>query len=313
MALPWGAIGRRSRLLRQCPEALLWMAGLAACIATAACTRIPDPQSFNFPLTVRKERVLRTSSDPVAVAWSADGSRIAAAIEYGSQIVVWDRSGRRLYEFPVGPGTGPNVQGSLAFGEGNSQVLFVPPRAAPSDVALSVYDVTSGQVVRNVTGPEPGLGAPFNQAGDFTTSPEQGLLATDTLHRGSKGVNVAIFDTSDWRFIRGFPILRGPTSLNFFAKGQKIVAGSVWGVATVLDAASTGPPRQFQALGAANAGPDVSAVAGSPDGELIFVGCAGQLDAVVLRAADGVQTASFPIGRASRRPRGIQKGVMWLF
>jgi hypothetical protein len=102
-------------------------AGLMAGLALSSCS-VASPQRVNFPLTVHKDKLLPLGDpnrkqggygEAIAVNWSPDGSRIAAASTYGGTLTVWNSSGHRLQEIPV-VGGGPAYSGSIAFAGGGA-------------------------------------------------------------------------------------------------------------------------------------------------------------------------------------------------
>ena len=283
-------------LTRRARSSLELVAALVLSLSAPACSRV---EGINFPLTVQKVLVIPTptgwmqpSNQPVAVAWSPDGSKIAAVTGFGTEISIWNDRGRRLSHFSVDRRA--IIQSPIAFVAGSSQLLIGPPHDADADVTLSVRDSTSGQIVHNVGGPTPGGGRDANYSYSFSLSPDRGFLAVELPGFEPTGPDIAIFNTSDWRLISKYKLKGGAASHAFFDGGNKLLVG---GSAAsdcdvyIIDLKSADPPRQIKAF--AESG-QVAAVAGSPDGKLIFAGT-GTLPAKVLRASDGATVASFPV------------------
>jgi WD40 repeat protein len=240
-----------------------------------------------------------TGSQASAVAWSPDGSRLAAALENGTRIGVWDGAGRKLSEFPVGSG-GPDVNSPLAFVAGSSQLMFDPPYGAADDVILSVRDASTGQIVKNIKAVLAAGASRLYYGHGFAISPDQELLAVKTLADGGVG-DVSIANTKSGTLTRKYMVGEGALSVNFLAHGSRLVVGSGDGVVGILNPSSSAPPRLFKTF---QSHIGVGSVAGSPDGRLIFAGGAFVVspngpkdladDVHVVRVSDGALIASFP-------------------
>jgi WD40 repeat protein len=107
---------------------------------------------------------------------------------------------------------------------------------------------------------------------------------------------IVAVETSGWKVVHAYPMLDGATALNLFAGGREIVAGSFNGEVETWDLSSNQPPRRLTAFPGGRGAPMVEAVAGSPDGRLIFAGGGSGIPAVVLRSSDGAKVATFPYG-----------------
>lgn len=303
-------------------------AALAVCVVVASCSRV-NIDSVNFPFTLKKEMELSTPGGAVALAWSPDGSRIAAASDYGQTLTVWDSSGRQLKEMHRNGG-GPILERSIAFANGSSELLF-PPDGADENQALSIWGVDSGKVVGSVIGPAPSKAAGSNLARHFSTLDAAHLLAIQTSGSADApgATNVAMYNTTNWQIFHGYYVDEGPTALSAFYNGSHIAVGSGSGVVTLLDASNVGDTRQFRAYEKSNFGEiSIGAIAGSPDGSLVFVGANGgaltgpeagteqaanwsnsAVIAQVLRSSDGRRVGAFSpavrsIWQAAWDPKG---------
>jgi WD40 repeat protein len=280
-------------------------------------------QSGGISLSVHKEFDLATPGAAVAVAWSIDGSRLAAASNYGSDMTVWDGSGRLINKFKLGGG--PTVGGSLEFIGGSSQLLFPPPGHPGDDSSLEVWDVATGRIIRSVTGPAPGEDYSVNLAKHFMISPDQKLAAAVP----TVGGKVITYETKDWRVLQTTKIDGGVFSLCTFADGRLVAVGSFLGPVSVLDAMSGAMVTAIHAYDASEFGYlSIGAIAGSPSGDLLFAGV-GSVDlsgahyqeaaakawqksiepARVFRVQEGTQVASLtaataPIRHAVWDPKG---------
>jgi WD40 repeat protein len=262
--------------------------GVAAALLLVGCS---DAQvtSHNFPLTLRQTEVIATPNTVSAVAWSPDGAKLAAAIDAGTKIVVWDRAGHLLSQFDVDSG-GPETNLPIAFVAGAWELVFAPPQSAGDKVALSIRDAASGRVISNIELSE----QPPSPAIDFAVSQDQRFVALFTA--SSRELPVAEVRAAG-AAVKRWPVGKGPDSVSFFAGGRKLVVSSLDGIVHVLDPRSSSLPAEFKAFQSRDA---AEVVAGSPDGKLILAGVWGtNPDSVrVLDANDGKLVASFPATHA---------------
>jgi WD40 repeat protein len=233
--------------------------------------------------TISSEPAVITSpSAAIAVAWSADGSRIAAASNYGRQITVWDKFGRQLRLIDT-QAEGPVLGASIAFGANRSQVVYDPPGNASSDVALAVWDVDSGKIVKLIRGPcTNGAVLPGANRGEIYTSDPKGryiVSVSQAAREASVTCNgVVVYSTLDWSIVGGLRVKTDPGAVGTFENGRVIIFDSGDGDVTLFDAACIHPPVTFQAYERVKFGTrDVLAVAGSPDGRFFLASAGGGL------------------------------------
>lgn len=319
------------------PRAAIWAAAAwVASLAVTACGAGASHEqnaSVNFPLTIKKELALRAPSQdtalfsspdtPLAIAWSPHGTRIAAASNYGGTLTVWDSSGRLISQAKR-MGNGPVLDGSIAFADGSSHLLFPPPFGSSDKVALSMWDAGSGAPSGVVRKPDPGPNGFLSPVSHFAVSPDQASLVA-MMNRGQAAgmvERVVTYDAKTWSPLRSVDIDTINTSFGIFGAGQLIVVGSTDGSVTVVDLTGKSPPRRIQAF---DDDPNLGEVwiggaAGSPDGQLVFAGAKVVMHgsapeflksasaiptARVLRASDGLQVATF---RYPASPGGANVG-----
>src|SRR5207302_1274967 len=119
-----------------------------ACISCFAFTTGRSHPPDRFSVEVVPQIDLPTPGAGVAVAWSEDGSRVAVASDYGSVLSIWDRSGQLVNRIRR-DGGGPTLEGSLAFVENSSKLVFPPPGAANSG-RLVILDSLSGATITEI-------------------------------------------------------------------------------------------------------------------------------------------------------------------
>jgi WD40 repeat protein len=244
-----------------------------------AATSQPGESTIN----VQKQFDLSMQSAAVALAWSRDGSALAAAGNYGSTLTVWDTSGHLINQI-ARSGDGPALGGALAFVEGTSQLVFPPPAGADHAVAVAVWDVSTGRIIRTENGPQPDDDHATNLAQHFVTSPDQGLLAIAT-RAGRRQKNLIVYDTRSWKMLHTDQITSGISSISIFAEGRMLGLGATkGGTVEVRDAVSGEIINTIAAYGESEYGSfAITALAGSPSGDLIMTG----VGLVVLRGQSG--------------------------
>jgi WD40 repeat protein len=301
-----------------------------AAIFTNGCSN-PHSGDRNFPVEIKRDFDVQTSGAAVAVTWSPDGTRLAAASDYGEILSVWDNAGHPVQQIKRA-GDGPILEGSIAFAHGASELLFAPPAGAPDGIALNVWDIGSGRIVSAIAGPEPGKSKFFNRAKFFINTPDQHFLIVGTSPAGPHldfDKNIAVYDTSNWQIESSAKINSGIFSLNTFSAGQKITVGSSSNAIYIFDNMSSLSSKEYSSDKPSEYGDYiVQAVAGSPDGNTIL-GSVGMLlfkegdiraagptawqssiDPVwALRTSDGTRVASLkmakpPIRQAVWDPKG---------
>jgi WD40 repeat protein len=288
-----------------------------------------------------------TRSAVVALAWSQNGQRLAAAYDYGNILTVWNSSGRKLTQFRNQAVGGPALGGgALIFLRGSSQLALPPPVDSINDAAIGLWDASMGAIVRTVPGPAPAnpdLPGTFpNAAWNLATTPDQARLAAASGEGGIRNrysYNLWIYDTETWRRLSSLKLVGGIKSLAYFNGGRLVAIGSSRGQVLILNPANAVVLHRFQAQDVSKFGDiDITAVAGSPDGRWIMAGIGGgyiggsietmphgwaqakawerSLDPVtMLRASDGARVGALtgpiePIRRAAWDPKGRYVAIL---
>jgi hypothetical protein len=190
------------------------MAGAAILIGCTGVPPAPTKQAGAASLDVREEFDLCTPGlfrgrpgAAVAVTWSPDGSALAAASNYGGVLSVWDRAGHPINQIKRAGG-GPNLEGSLAFINGSSQLVFSPPETPNNSTAFAVWDVSIslGAVAGSPKGDliMAGVGGTSVNGGEFYGTPEQRAWAEAIDSNGAVRM-VRMFHVRDGAQIAAFP------------------------------------------------------------------------------------------------------------
>ncbi len=216
------------------------------------------------------------------VTWSPDGARLAAYGRDYAMIEVWDANGNliratRRYGPHFLPGN------ALAFVAGHSRLITIPSSTVNTDLdqlnsaTLSVFDIESGTIVRDITGPDPGASFRQNEATILEVSPDQSLAV---VTYGPLNNRVAgVYSTRDWQRITVLTDSRPDLpdfieALTFSPDGRLLAVGRMYGQVQIYDTASWRLTRTIDAFSDVHpSGPPSAATLGfSPDGKSIVVG-----------------------------------------
>jgi WD40 repeat protein len=252
-------------------------------------------------------RELQTPGPTSAVIWSSDGTKLAAlsygsparlpggfllASPFGSLITVWNADGSVVRELHR-PKPFFQTQDTFAFAGGNTQIV-APPSEESHDLGFSVFDIASGEIVREVPGAYPDQVRSVNAAIKLATSSDQSILAV-AFGRG-RPQPVALYSTRDWSKLGDLP--EGPTAgpgigveqpklLAFSSDAQLLAVERVDNLVLVYDMSMRQVVQRFKSY---PPGDVATAMAFSPDGRMIAV--AGTSFAVrVFRVSDGREIA----------------------
>jgi WD40 repeat protein len=244
-------------------------------------------------VNIKQSLDLKTRNAAVAVAWSRDGSALAAASNFGSDIYVWDASGRPITHISR-PGEGPVVDGSISFARGSSQLVFPPPATSAPDSGAAVWEVANGEISQLIVGPQPGDDYPLNRFRHFDSTPEQTVLAASTS--GNRGFarlksNLTLYDMNSWKILGTTVVPQGIASLCIFGQGQYVAVGTLSsGGVFIFDSQNLHQTARWATFRESESGLySIGAIAGSNDGKLIFAG----IGTVTLTGAESAEQASW--------------------
>src|SRR5579864_4561099 len=181
--------------------------------AEATGTQLPASDSTDIG-TIKRFPV---DGDALSIAWSPDG-RLATSSYYFTHITVWDsETGKVLQQLRRGVAFG----GSLAFTPNGREILTSTAQQKTQDeqdATVSVWDIDTATVSRNVAGPNPSKGVNFNKADAFALDPKGPFLAV--IVHDSEQV-VVIYETSRWSMVRTIAVTQdGALSLAFSPDGK---------------------------------------------------------------------------------------------
>jgi WD40 repeat protein len=264
--------------------AALLLCSLYTLVANAEINPSPVTDRADSPsITDQKMPKLHISMElkfahaTTAVAWSADGTRLAAYSDYGQLVTVWDKSGNIIKSMEQHAG-GPYLGSSLEFLKDRNILLTSPAvRDSPQDehVSLSVWDIQQGALVRTIDGPDSTQDWRSNWADRFVTTSDKSSVATVTYRITTP--YVSIFSTQTGHLIRNIPVgpdtgpaVESAQSIVFSHDDHYLAVGTIRGKVLLFDAGSGKLLRTIQAYGHTAAG--VYALAFSPDGRFVATG-----------------------------------------
>jgi WD40 repeat protein len=248
------------------------------------------------------------------IAWSPDGSKLAALSNFGSLITIWDtHTWRKLREISQYGGT--YAGDSLAWTR-DGMVLASAGAKVPEDgiYSLNLWNPDTGELVKRIVGPPVPEGAwKHNQAGKFVLSRDRSLLAMTFVHPRDR---LVLFDTSDWTIKRAFDIaapssaqMGNVTSFAFSPTNDVIAIANSRDLQTIsLENGSVVFSVLEYEQSKPHVGPIVVSLAYNPDGILIagaptfFPATANDTGPVrIWNAANGELVAKLPAGDGSFR------------
>ncbi len=204
----------------------------------------------------------------VAVAWSPDGSTLVAAGAYGVSATVWNVSGKKLSQFNF-PTNGPVLNRSIEFASGTTQILFNAPDGKGTSKALGIWDASSGKLSGLVAGPSVDERLGVTRVDYFATSQGQDLLATVA----SNGLTLNFYRGRDRKPLHDIRVGSGVYCLNIFGNDRFVAVGLEKGGVNIYDIDSGSVIKEIQAYDLSQFGVlPVEAVAGNPQGDVIFSG-----------------------------------------
>jgi eukaryotic-like serine/threonine-protein kinase len=214
---------------------------------------------------------LRVGSPASGVAWSDDGSQLAAYSDFGRNISLWRRDGTALNVLRRDVSYNGN---SLSFLPGGTELIT--PTADDShgrqSVAMTVWDIAHAKPARDVEGPAPGHPVQENRAIAFALSPKGDEVAAVTSPLPGKPVTV--YAVSDWAAHAALPLPANDSALSvaFSPDSRTVAVGTVQGRVVLFDTRDTG--REPRVITAFTAPPTigVDALAFSPDGRFLATG-----------------------------------------
>ena len=257
---------------------------------------------------ILRELPITNGTHAAGVAWSSDGTKLAAYNSWGNVVTVWGSAGQVLQELRR-----PGVPDSnaIAFIADDREVVTPNAHYNLENIAFSVFDVVSGQVVRDIPGPEPQGRRGSNAATVLAASPDESVLAV--AFGGSTTWPMALYSTQSWQKIGVLP--GGPRKFSDQARQETFSAdGKLLAVATIREVFlynvnSLRMLRRIEVTPFPDNG--ISWLSFSPDASMVAIGTSGspwrvrfpdgQLRTVaprdpvrVFRTRDGARVETYP-------------------
>jgi WD40 repeat protein len=218
------ALGRH-QLIRSVTIGLVIVVLLAAVFARSRLQATRTPIASKFPVDGYAR----------SLAWSHDGQMLATADGWLTHITIWNaNTGQIIQRLERGIAFG----NSLAFMQGDKYLLTPAAYQKTEDdrrATVSVWEVASGNMVRNIAGPYPAQPVNNNMAEGFSLDRNDQILAA-VLH-GGVPLEVGIYRTSPWVLIRTLQSERFKlaASVAVDPEGQYLAVGTYGGAIDIYD------------------------------------------------------------------------------
>jgi WD40 repeat protein len=178
---------------------------------------------------------------------------------------------------------------SLAF-MGDGRYLLTSAATDEPGVALSLWDLNTGKITRQIPGLFPVKGVAYNGARIFAVDPNQKLVAA--VAEQGLGYPVTFFDTKHWRLVNKLSIPKVAAYRFVIAPDAKSIAvGTITGYIKIFDIPTLTLRRTIDAYVHDDAA-GVESLAFSPDGRFIASGATNPY--VKYREADPARVAAPP-------------------
>jgi WD40 repeat protein len=227
---------------------------------------------------------LPTPGPVSGVLWSSDGTKVSAysfgaaaslpgiisvPSPFSSLITIWNADGTVFRELRR-PQPFIRTQDTFAFVAGDKQIAA--PSIDPSDFSFSIFDIDTGDIIREIAQPYPAGRGVASRAMKLVASPDESILAVTFAPAIAQPVT--LYSTKSWSKIAILPDVpknaaERPDVLAFSNDGKFLAVGRVDNVVLIYDVNSRRPVHRFEPF------PDVggvNAIAFSPDGTNIAIG-----------------------------------------
>lgn len=217
-----------------------------------------------------------------AVAWNADGSRLAALSNFGGTVTLWDSHSWAVVNMFHRYG-GAYSANSLAFLPDGTLLTAAPIGVSPDPnyetlaiFALIQWNAETGQAVRYI----PDLGHMSKDLSDKIGPADTFVVSADgsTVAGITKGENVVLFETRSWSVARRFATPPTPKHGDYAAalaispNGRQIAIGTGSGYVHLFSIDDPAPSLSFRAFSPFSSlimAPSCNALAFSSDGRFL--------------------------------------------
>ena len=158
----------------------------------------PSSSQAEAPLSLVKTQVLSTEGPTHGVTWSPDGHRLATYSSHGNKVYVWEElSGQRIATLQrlgaryVGDG--------LAFVNNGREIVTPSAQYGAKDIAISIFNINSSQVIKELIGPFPELERNVNSATNIAYSEKTKKLVV--IFGAARASHIGIYSTISWQEI----------------------------------------------------------------------------------------------------------------
>ena len=229
---------------------------------------------------------------PSNIAWSSDGTELAAYTAFGNLVTIWSVDDGAVLRQLHRPGAVAPVGRALAFVAGDEEIVTPPASGKSTSVAFSVFDTANGEILREIAGPYPDRARNVNGATWLVSSPDQTILAV--IYGLALPQPVAMYATRTWDKLAVLPEgpkneFEAPTALAFSRDGKQLAVGRSDRLVFVYD---TENYRVLRRLEVRFPEGSVDWLAFNPDSSKVVVGTGGL--ASIRYSKDGTKQEFFP-------------------
>jgi WD40 repeat protein len=226
---------------------------------------------------------LPTPGPVSGVLWSSDGTKVSAysfgaaaslpgiisvPSPFSSLITIWNADGTVFRELRR-PQPFIRTQDTFAFVAGDKQIAA--PSIDPSDFSFSIFDIDTGDIIREIAQPYPAGRGVASRAMKLVASPDESILAVTFAPAIAQPVT--LYSTKNWSKLADLSDLAenaaAPNLLSFSKDGKLLAVSRGDEVVLIYDMKARRVIQRFEPF------PDVggvNAIAFSPDGGNIAIG-----------------------------------------
>lgn len=241
--------------------------GAAACVLFISTFMLPTfGANSRGEIHAHVTQTLQHKNWVTSLGWSPDGKLLVTSGILSPDLTIWDaQTGKivRALHRQIGMGE------SVAFMGGGRYLLTSASTDAPG-ITLSLWDLTTGEITRQVKGLFPEKDVRHNGAQLFALDPDQKMVAS--VAEQAPGYPITFFDTQSWELVKKLSVPK-VSAFRFVISpdGKSIAIGTIDGYIKIFDVATLDLLRTIDAY-VHNDAAGIDTIAFSPDGRFLASG-----------------------------------------